>query len=99
MRVLEAIAGFVLGLLSLCILLGFQLLIAPHMPQPPHQPVTAQGQQPPQSPTAPPQGSPGTAAAAAVESLRGCAAAWVLRHGWRLPPKSDGSHSVFRIGL
>jgi YidC/Oxa1 family membrane protein insertase len=50
--------------ISVAILLGFQLLISPHLPQPPRPAQqTASNETPPQSPATPPQGSPGTAAA------------------------------------
>ena len=51
--------------ISVAILLGFQLLIAPHLPKPPVPPpqqTASNGITPPQSGVAPPQGSPGTAA-------------------------------------
>src|SRR3954468_17114602 len=56
--------------ISVAILLGFQLLIAPHLPQPakPAQ-IASSETPPPQSPTAPPQGSPGTAAQTAVPTV------------------------------
>ncbi|MEJ0015643.1 MAG: membrane protein insertase YidC [Acetobacteraceae bacterium] len=53
--------------ISVAILLGFQVLIAPHLPQPPKPQVATQEGVPPQSPTAPSQGSPGTAAATAAQ--------------------------------
>jgi YidC/Oxa1 family membrane protein insertase len=56
--------------ISVAILLGFQLLISPHLPQPPKPAQqTASNETPPQSPAAPPQGSPGTAAQTAVPTV------------------------------
>jgi YidC/Oxa1 family membrane protein insertase len=56
--------------ISVAILLGFQLLISPHLPQPPKPAQqTASNETPPQSPATPPQGSPGTAAQAAVPTV------------------------------
>jgi YidC/Oxa1 family membrane protein insertase len=56
--------------ISVAILLGFQLLIAPHLPKPPPTQQTASnGTVPPASPAAPPQGSPGAAAQAAVPTV------------------------------
>jgi YidC/Oxa1 family membrane protein insertase len=58
--------------ISVAILLGFQVLVAPHLPKPPVPPPqqTASNETvPPQSGVAPPQGSPGTAAQTAVPSV------------------------------
>jgi len=56
--------------ISVAILLGFQLLVAPHLPQPPKPAQqTASNETPPQSPVAPPQGSPGTAAQTAAPTV------------------------------
>ncbi len=57
--------------ISVAILLGFQLLIAPHLPQPPHpvQQTASNGSVPPPSAATPPEGSPGAAAQAAVPTV------------------------------
>ncbi|MBN8873370.1 MAG: membrane protein insertase YidC [Rhodospirillales bacterium] len=52
---------------SLAILLGFQWLVAPHLPKPPVQ--TAQTTQPPKTPATPAEGSPGTGAAPATQAV------------------------------
>ncbi len=54
--------------ISVAILLGFQLLVAPHLPKPPVPPqqTASNGTVPPASPAAPPQGSPGAAAQTAA---------------------------------
>ncbi len=58
--------------ISVAILLGFQVLIAPHLPKPPvpaPQQTASNETVPPQSGAAPPQGAPGTAAQTAVPSV------------------------------
>ena len=58
--------------ISVASLLGFQLLIAPHLPKPPVTPpqqTASNGVTPPQSGVAPPQGSPGTAAQTAAPTV------------------------------
>jgi YidC/Oxa1 family membrane protein insertase len=57
--------------ISVAILLGFQLLISPHLPQPPKPPQQTASNQtnPPLSGMAPAQGSPGAAAATAVPTV------------------------------
>jgi YidC/Oxa1 family membrane protein insertase len=57
--------------ISVAILLGFQVLIAPHLPQPPKPPQQIANNEttPPQSAAAPPQGSPGTAAPTASPAV------------------------------
>ncbi len=58
--------------ISVAILLGFQLLISPHLPKPPVPPpqqTASNGITPPQSGVAPPQGSPGTAAQTAASKV------------------------------
>jgi YidC/Oxa1 family membrane protein insertase len=57
--------------ISVAILLGFQLLIAPHMPQAPKPPQQVAGQQTTatQTPLTPAQGSPSAAAPAAVQTV------------------------------
>ena len=55
--------------ISVAILLGFQVLIAPHLPQPPKPPpqqTAGHETTAPQSGPAPPQGSPGAAAQTAA---------------------------------
>ena len=53
--------------ISIAILLGFQVLIAPHLPQPPKPPpqIASSETTPTQTPTVPAQGSSGAAAATA----------------------------------
>ena len=57
--------------ISVAILLGFQVLIAPHLPQPPKPPPqTASNETTPTQPsTAPAQGSPGAARRAAAQTV------------------------------
>ncbi len=57
--------------ISVAILLGFQLLVAPHLPKPPKPPQQTASNEtmPPPSPAAPPQGSPGAAAQTAVPTV------------------------------
>ena len=62
---------FIAIAISVAILLGFQLLIAPHLPQPPPTQQTASNDSRATGVTlpAPPQGSPGAAAQAAVPTV------------------------------
>src|SRR5205085_8029843 len=55
---------------SVAILLGFQVLVAPYLPHPPPQQQTASNEAAPAKPTATPaQGSPGAAAQPAPEAV------------------------------
>ncbi len=56
--------------ISIAILLGFQVLISPHLPQPPRpQQIASSETTPTQTPTVPSQGSPGVAATAAAPTV------------------------------